>query len=69
MRKHIVKCKVEGEIEKVMEYIRIETGKAYVEKVGRILKMSDISKEDKISIINRIQENFKKLTELQQSNR
>ena len=61
MRKHEVKCQIEGDKKCVIGAIQEEINSVYVKTVENVLRKSKLSKEEIIKIIDQIQKNFKKL--------
>lgn len=61
MRKHEVKCQIEGDRDCAMSEIQKEINRAYVKTVENILRKSEISKMEMIEMINQIQEIYKNL--------
>ncbi|MCH5256765.1 MAG: hypothetical protein J1D87_05700 [Lachnospiraceae bacterium] len=59
VRKHIVKCKIEGQTDRISNNIKKEFNEAYVEKIRNILKSSTLSKSEKLYLIGKLQEKLK----------
>lgn len=64
VRKHYIKCQIVGEIHETSEALQDTVNRYYVNYVENILKKSNLSKEEKIRIINAIQENIKLYKEM-----
>ncbi|MCM1387095.1 MAG: hypothetical protein NC231_07195 [Bacillus sp. (in: Bacteria)] len=61
MRKYNVKCKIEGEITQAKADIQQSVNFYYAQNIGKILKKADLSKEEKIEIVEEIKKNIKKI--------
>ena len=58
MRKHEIQCQIEKDEVHALDGIQNEINKTYVISVAKIMKKSNLSKEEQICIINQIQKNF-----------
>lgn len=60
MRKHYVKCNIEGEITQAKADMQQSVNFYYVKNIGNILRKSDLSREEKVKIIEELEKNIKK---------
>lgn len=63
MRKHYVACQIVGEIQENLGSVQDTINRCYVNSVKNILNNSDLSKEERIRMINCIQKNMGKYKE------
>ncbi|MCM1251705.1 MAG: hypothetical protein NC321_02705 [Clostridium sp.] len=59
MRKHYVVCQIEGEIAKAKADMQRMVNFYYAQNIGKILKKADLSKKEKVEIIEQMERNIK----------
>lgn len=61
MRKHIVECRIEGEITKKNADLQKFVNFNYVKNIEKILQKTGFTKDEKIQVIEQLEKNIKKI--------